>query len=275
MDYAFGGSTVAMVNVLERAFLGQSSRRTELPFDTRFSARAAGDPAACGHVFIVTAGTVRTSTGLVVDAPVAFVLADDEFERVGEHSATLRVDGPATEFFQLQIPSTYLTAPVGLAHGPVAVPARVFAACGHDEPAFVRLVDELQRAGIVAALAPTIASEEPERFVRIWNEVRPLFASFAVSTPFNELADRMQLSLRQLARDAFDAVETYHLPAGGYRDIARLLRLRGAVLLLGALHATVGEVAERVGYASTVAMDRAFRDAGLPPPSAIRRALRG
>lgn len=51
------------------------------------------------------------------------------------------------------------------------------------------------------------------------------------------------------------------------------VRLRLAALLLSAREATIAEVAQRVGYGSVDALGRAFRDAGLPSPHAIRELV--
>ena len=53
------------------------------------------------------------------------------------------------------------------------------------------------------------------------------------------------------------------------------LRLKVAVLFLSAEGISVAEVAEASSYGSVDAMARAFRDAGLPPPSKVQAQLRG
>jgi transcriptional regulator GlxA family with amidase domain len=47
-----------------------------------------------------------------------------------------------------------------------------------------------------------------------------------------------------------------------------------SVVLLSADDASVTDVATAVGYGSVDAMSRAFRDAGLPPPSVVQEQLR-
>jgi transcriptional regulator GlxA family with amidase domain len=57
----------------------------------------------------------------------------------------------------------------------------------------------------------------------------------------------------------------------GLRSITRDYRLRAAVTFLSAEDVPIANVAEASGYGSADAMARAFRDAGLPPPSLVRR----
>lgn len=52
------------------------------------------------------------------------------------------------------------------------------------------------------------------------------------------------------------------------------MRLRAAVLWLSSPELTVSDVARIVGYQSTDAMSRAFRDAALPAASVVQDAVR-
>ena len=44
-------------------------------------------------------------------------------------------------------------------------------------------------------------------------------------------------------------------------------------MLLSAREASIAKIAATIGYGSTTAMDRAFRNAKLPPPRDVRRAM--
>jgi AraC-like DNA-binding protein len=129
----------------------------------------------------------------------------------------------------------------------------------------------LEREGIVG---PRPASTIPKAVERIWGAVRPLVERLAVLPSLDELSMATGLSLRQLARNVdtmFDSVGF----GDGWRPLTLRMRLKLAVLALSCPDATVAEVAKKVGYSSPDAMGRAFRDAGLPAPSEVRRIAVG
>ena len=88
-----------------------------------------------------------------------------------------------------------------------------------------------------------------------------------------EAAEAVGLSVRQLRRDIDGFVDAFQFGLGGWRHEMRRLRLKIAALGLSAEGATVAEVARATGYGSTEAMARAFREAGLPPPSTVLSAF--
>src|SRR5947207_1654945 len=106
---------------LERAVRGTVVLRDRLAFDTRFAAAAAGKPERVGHVFLLCAGRLIPDGEAPVTAPAAFVLADDEVERVGRGSRTFRTDGERVHVIQLRFAQAAVRAPVGLASGPTRV----------------------------------------------------------------------------------------------------------------------------------------------------------
>ena len=256
--------------LLERAMRGTVIRREGLAFDTRFAARAAGRAEPCGHVFLLLDGRFVHEGG-VHAAPVAFVLADEEIERVGPKSRTFRTDGPRATVVQLRLDKKYLRWPVGLQHGPIEVTAWDAARALAEQP-----TEPHRLAALLSALAIPIEIEleEPERFRRLWSALQPLYAEYGATTSIKQLASALGMSMRQVGRDAKELASTFGL-GDGYRDALLVLRLRTAVIMLGAAQATVEAVARLVGYGSPIAMARAFRDAGLPAPSVVQAALRG
>jgi transcriptional regulator GlxA family with amidase domain len=66
----------------------------------------------------------------------------------------------------------------------------------------------------------------------------------------------------------------FHFIGTGWRDATRRWRLKLAVHGLSAADTTVGEVARVAGYGGSEAMARAFRNAGMQAPVAVRAALR-
>lgn len=255
--------------LLERAVRGTVIRREGLAFDTRFAARAAGRAEPCGHVFLLLDGRFVHAGG-VHQAPVAFVLADDEIERVSGKSRTFRTDGPRATVIQLRVEKRFLTSPVGLEHGPIEIASWDEARALAEQPTEPRLL-----AALLAALAipVEIELEEPERFRRLWAALQPLYTEYGATTSIKQLASALGMSMRQVGRDAKELASTFGL-GDGYRDALLMLRLRTAVLMLSAEEATVAEVARLVGYGSPIAMARAFRDAKLPTPSDVQNRLR-
>lgn len=273
-----GAAGVRSTLVLERAVRGTVVLRDRLAFDTRFAAPAAGKPERVGHAFLLLAGRLRDA-GSVYEAPVAFVLADDEIERPRAGVRTFRTDGTSVHVIQLRFASAALRAPIGLDRGALALPAACWDAAAVlaarvDTANLARLLDALAAAGAIDRGVPgTLVADEPERFARLWRALGPLYAAHGGTTSLKQLASAAGLSLRQVSRDATELAQTFGF-SGGYRDSLLVLRLRVAVLLLSAADATVAEVARLVGYGSAIAMARAFRDARLPPPSAVQDAVR-
>ncbi len=277
-----GGAGVRSTVLLERAVRGHVIVRDRLAFDTRFSAAAAGKPEAVGHVFLLLAGRLTPADGArgAVTAPAVFVLADDEFERVGPKSRTFRTDGDRVVAIQLRLDRRYVRTAIGLGEGPRALPtaawdaASALAATPSDAGALARLLDALAGAEAVSReLVSTLCAVEPERYLRLWGALQPLYATYGATLSLKQLAASLDMSLRQVGRDAKELVGTFGV-GDGFRDALLVLRLRAAALLLAAEGASIGDVAAAVGYGSAIAMARAFRDAKLPAPSVIQAALR-
>ncbi|MBV8758650.1 MAG: helix-turn-helix transcriptional regulator [Deltaproteobacteria bacterium] len=272
-EVRIGAGGVRSALLLERAVRGTVVVRDQLAFDTRFAAAAAGKPERVGHVFLLVEGRlVRESA--VHQAPAAFVLGDDEVERVGPASQTFRTDGPRVTVIQLRVEDKLLRAPIGLSHGPVAITAWEQARALVATPTSAAVLAALLKAlePLVAPIAITL--EEPERLRRFWSAIEPLYHEYGATMSIKQIASALGLSLRQVGRDAKELASTFGL-GDGYRDAMIVLRLRMAALLLSAPGGTVAEVARLVGYGSAIAMARAFRDAKLPAPSAVQSALRG
>ncbi|HEX5059747.1 MAG TPA: AraC family transcriptional regulator [Kofleriaceae bacterium] len=259
------------------------ARRESLAFDTKFAASVSGKPEAVGHLFLMSAGRWLHATGETLQAPVAFLLGDDEIERLHKTSRTFRTDGAHVDVVQLRIAKPNLRAPVGIANGPIALPPPAWDAIRQlvahaprgDWQDVARLLDALASANVVTASMPkTVIAEEPERFRRLWEALEPLYSTYGATTSLKQLASSLGMSMRQVGRDAKELSAAFGI-GGGYRDALLMVRLRAAVLLLSAPEATVADVAKVVGYGSPIALARAFRDAKLPSPSVVQAAIRG
>lgn len=275
----FGASTLETTVFLERRFRGHVVRRDRLLYDSAFAPRArAASPFV--HVYASLSGTLAIAGAAPITGPQAYVLAESEFERVGPGTRTFRSYGAPGVIVELRVPAADVRRPIGLDHGPLELPPAAWDAYhalerAPGEPALHRLIGALGAARVLSDdLTASVVPEEPERFVRLWTALRPLYEDLATSASLKQIAVLARLSLRQLGRDLGDLTRTFGLFGGGFRDAMRVLRLRAAVLLLSAPGGTPSDVARAVGYGSLDAMGRAFRDAQLPAPSVVQGAVR-
>jgi AraC-like DNA-binding protein len=89
-----------------------------------------------------------------------------------------------------------------------------------------------------------------------------------------DLVGHARVGERQLLRDIVEIQSRFGFVLRGWRDTLNWWRLVAATLFLGAPELSVGEIARAVGFASTTTMARAFRNAGLSQPTAVRTRLR-
>ncbi len=274
----FGQSTFQTTIFLERRFRAHLVVRDRLLYDSAF-APPAKKPSAFVHLYASLGGSFSVN-GSTVTGPHAWVLAETEFDRVLPGSTTFRSWGAPCTIVELRVPAADLRRPVGLCHGPLELPPGVWDAyaalpAARTEQALHQLIARLGEAGVLSCdLTSSVVAAEPERFVRLWQVLRPLYEDLATSASLKQIAIVAKLSLRQLGRDLGDLTRTFGLFGAGFRDAMRVLRLRAAVLLLSAPGGTPSDVAKAVGYGSLDAMGRAFRDAQLPAPSVVQDSVR-
>jgi AraC-like DNA-binding protein len=274
-EVAVGAARVRTTFGLERAFRASVVERVGLAFDSRFAAALPDGPPRA-TLYMVTAGRVVTPAATYT-APVAFALLDRELERVTDRSHGFRVDGARADTIELLFHRDDALAAGGLAAGPLALPPACWSAAAaavalRDVGAFATLLAALGAAGAIARdLAGQLHGAESARFARFWPVFETLFREYTGSTSLKLVASRLAMSIRQVSRDADELAATFGL-VGGYRETLRALRLRLAALLLSA-DAPIAAIAARAGYGSTIAMARAFRDAGLPAPRDVQAAV--
>ena len=275
----FNGSTLKSTVFLERRMRAHLVSRDRILYDSAYSPPAKKSSPYV-HLFAQLRGTFEIAGGGVVTAPCAYVLAENEFDRVEPGVTTFRSYGAPAEVLEIRLAAADLKRPVGLARGALSLPAAVWDAYhelarSQDEASLHALIAKLGEADIVSRdLTTSIVTTEPERYTRIWTTLKPFYNDLAMSTSLKQIAVIAGLSLRQLGRDLGDFTRDFGLFGGGFRDATRVLRLRAAVLFLSAPGATPSEVAKAVGYGSLDAMGRAFRDAKLPAPSVVQEAVR-
>ncbi len=276
---SFGGSALRSTAFLERRLRVHMVKRDRLLFDTAY-APPARSVSSNVHLFAQLRGTFHVAGAAPVTAPCAFVLSETEFDRVVRGALTFRSYGARCTIVEARVPAADLRRPAGLAHGQIALPDAVWAAYSaledqRSEAAVHALIAELGAADVLSRdLIASVVASEPERFLRLWSVMRPLYQDLATSASLKQIAALAGLSLRQLGRDLRDLTRTFSLFGNGFRDAMRVLRLRAAVLLLSAPDGTPSDVARTIGYGSLDAMGRAFRDAHLPAPSIVQEAVR-
>jgi AraC-like DNA-binding protein len=277
---SFAGSVLRTSIFLERQFRAHLISRDHLVFDSRYSPPAKTTSTAV-HLYASLRGSFEVHGQPVVTGAHAYALAESELDRVAPSSVTFRSQGAPAMIVELRVPAASLRRPIGLQHGALDLPEPVWRAYAALDAAFsagtgteVRLREllvALGASGVLAAdLVASVVTEEPERFIRLWDVMRPLYEDYATSSSLKQIASLANLSLRQLGRDLGDLTRTFGLFGAGFRDAMRVLRLRAAVLLLSAPTATPSDVARAVGYGGLDAMGRAFRDAKLPAPSVLQ-----
>jgi len=275
----FGPSTLNSTIFLERRFRAHVVLRDRLLYDSAY-APPAKKASPFVHLYASLRGSLALSGAEPGECQQAYVLAETEFDRVTAGARTFRSYGAPCVIVELRVDAADLRAPVGLAHGALVLPDAVWRAydaleATPDEPSLRALIVGLGEAGILSRdLVGSVVAAEPERFVRVWSAMRPLYEDLATSASLKQIATLAGLSLRQLGRDLGDFTKTFGLFGGGFRDAMRVLRLRAAVLLLSSPEASPSDVARAVGYGSLDAMGRAFRDAQLPAPSVVQGAVR-
>lgn len=275
----FGASTLQSTIFLERRLRAHLVTRDRLLYDSAFGSRGR-TPAGVAHLYVTLRGMLQIAGEPPRPGPHAYAIAEAEFDHVVPGARTFRSFGAPCELVELRVPAGALRRPIGLDRGPLELPPRVWDAYAElararSEAAVHRLIEALGDAEILSReLTASVVTDEPERFVRVWSAMQPLYSDLATSTSLKQLAAVARLSLRQLGRDLRDFTAAFNLYGGGFRDAMRVLRLRAAVTLLSAPGGTPGEVARAVGYGSLDAMGRAFRDAHLPAPSIVQEAVR-
>jgi AraC-like DNA-binding protein len=280
-DRAFGPSRLRSVLMLERRFRVHLVMRDRLVYDTRFAAHSKGG--LIPRLYFVIRGNVQIGGGEVLPAGRAYVLADTEFEAVGEGAQTFRTWGEPSVVLDLQVRAEDIRAPIGIANGPIALGTGTWAtvhamsealvAGASTEPLVPALLAQLVSDGAIGGAVPGSLQDPPEQLARVWAGLRPLYSTHATSASIFELKKLTGMSIRQLARDIKLLTKTFGLPGEGFRDTTKVMRLRTAVILLSSPGATATEVAQQVGYKSLEAMGRAFRDAKLPAPSLVQQQV--
>jgi AraC-like DNA-binding protein len=282
-DVRLGESRLKNAIFLERRFRLYTVWRDRLLFDTKLMPPAVRSTGASTLLFVAS-GSLQIGEGPVLAAPAAFSLAESEYERVRPGAINLRTWGEPLVAVDLRFATGDVRVPIGLANGPLALPASLWSAVdtfverlvvdGPQVDQVRALVAALEQDSIVAPGLADSIQDEPENLRRLWSALEPLFNRQATTASLLAIKRELGLSIRQLHRDATELARTFGLLGDGFRSTLKLFRMRAAVAWLATPDATLQEVAEHVGYRTVDAMARAFRDTKLPPPSAVRDIVR-
>jgi AraC-like DNA-binding protein len=261
--------------------------RTGLVFDTRFVPGAEAEATASSAcLYILLQGVWRPEGGEPFVGPVAFVLSEAQLEgAAGARPFTFRAWGDPYVAIELRVTTAHLTAPLGSEPRTIALDDATWAKAReaatvhqHDDSttrqSVVDLVRCLADGGVLRRSLVDHVSDRSPGFERLWDAMRPIVERLYASPSLQELSAESGLSIRQLTRELTAFVGTFSLVKTGWRAVTKRLRLKLAVLFLSADDVSIGEIARTVGYGSSDAMARAFRDAGLPSPSDVQASVR-
>lgn len=284
---ALGGRQVETRLAASTDFRLHVIRRWDVVFDSRFLLGFTSQKPR-PVVYIVRSGWLQLPGEDRREGPLAWVLGPDEFEAASPPAAsagtraTFCSGGSPAVIAELSVAPHLLTLPAGLRLPGHALPGEVaeivdafFAADSSDaqHACVIQLLDAFVAAGRLARSILDSAREPLRPNVeRLWKIFHRFYEAQQTGVTLDEISAFTALSARQTHRDAMDVLELLGLPPS-LRASVRVLRLRRAVLLLGDPSIPVLEVARRVGYGGRDALERAFRDAALPPPYVVRREL--
>jgi AraC-like DNA-binding protein len=297
LERRFAGTWLLSTPIFARGLWANVVQRSGLTLDTRWvpADRHGPRPGVCLYLLLqgrfaasgagpdVAAGAKGAAPQHV--GPVALVLTEEHLDGAGgARPLTLRLEGEPFVACELHFDADDVTFSTGKEPCVVALHPDVWGAASRLAAAG-RAGDRSAIAGALRALlvvlgraghvAPRVvdAVDSPLPFEALWRAVVPLAESFALSPTVDEVGSFASLSNRHMARQLRSFFDAFLMVGGGFRPTLVHYRVKAAVLFLSAREARVGDVAKLVGYGSAEAMSHAFRDAGLPSPSAVRAAL--
>jgi AraC-like DNA-binding protein len=262
--------------------------RSGLVLDTRFipAARDAAPARLCVYVLLSGSWTIHGKREERLVAPCAFVVSEEQLEGArGRRPYTFAAGGAPFRAIEIHVSASAVRLARGGRPVLLDLSARAFDAANallsstseSDsalERNFATLLRELVRAGVIGADVAAGALRPSSRPVaRIWSGVRPMVERLYLRPTLQEVQASSGFSTRQIDRHVGAFVERFGLVGTRWRSSLLHLRLKLAVLLLSADDVSIAEIARIVGYGSSDAMARSFRDAGLPTPGAVHDAL--
>jgi AraC-like DNA-binding protein len=261
--------------------------RRGMVLDSRFTP-ASVDPArprSCIYLLLHGTWVAHAEGAEKFDGPAAFLVTEEQLEgAAGVRPFTFAAKGDpfrAIEFHvhdaDLRVAHDRSPLRVTLSEAVWASAEEVVRLSEHDDASFQKtfsaLVDGLARE-ILAPKTFAPATRTSRAFTLLWGALRPMIERLYLTPTLQEVVEITGVSIRQMDRYIQSFVTTFGLVGERWRTTTLHLRLKLAVILLSADGASVGAVASAVGYGSSDAMSRAFRDAGLRAPSVLREEIR-
>ncbi|MDB5214131.1 MAG: hypothetical protein JWO86_2058 [Myxococcaceae bacterium] len=262
--------------------------RSGLTLDTQFVPASPLPANRNPCLYILLRGSWRADDGVSsFVGPAAFVVSEEHLEGAdGERPLTYRTDRERFAMIEVHVDAADSPLRAGIAPAKVDLDTRAWEAAqrladlaSHDDESMTRAVSALLES--LAALSflnrdvtETAAQPPNAAFRLLWKAVRPLAERLDLLPTVQQLSAATGVSPRVVDRSVRAFLSAAGLVGDGWRTASRHMRLKMAVIMLSADETTVGEVAQAIGYGSDDAMARAFRDAKLPPPGAVRDALR-
>lgn len=110
--------------------------------------------------------------------------------------------------------------------------------------------------------------------LRVWQAFQTVLSRWSFGETLDRIGAEMGHSTRQARRDFASFAERFNIGHwAGYREMAREYRLRLAVILLAVPSLSLADVARHSGYSCVATLQRALREAGLPPAADVRVEL--
>lgn len=284
-EKVFGGGCLGLAAAIGRTWSAFVVHKRGLLFDSRFVPPEPG-PAANDQLVFVSEGTLELCAPIVkrFEGPVVLQMSEAQFEGAhGRRTIAFRTSGARFTSLQLRLAPGALRLPavdhpevVPTGEGLWPLVARTLEAEDAELPRRAHdVIAALAASGLVDAerLEP---DELPPRssLVRLARAAIPSFARLDALSTTQALADSSGVSLRTFGRELRGFFDAVPFLGRSFRDLALRSRFKLAVHGLSADGVDVAEVARLCGYGSSEAMARAFRDAGQPAPSEVRRILR-
>lgn len=253
-------------------------------WNTALLPRAQQRPGDWLFLCLISEGAVAVSNGLRLESGVPFVVTEEHIVTSSEAGPAFRSDLPSLAGVALRVRASDLsldvTPPSPLQASPdvtralrealEVMQAEEVTVESLTEP-WTRLLDVCVTQGLMRrrpALQQT--RRESSALARARRALFPILETLFDSPMLVDAMGRTGSTDRQLRRDILRLQLEYGFFDRGWRGALTRWRLTAAVLLLSSDALTHAQIAEAVGYGGLPAMDRAFKRAGLPPPSAVR-----
>jgi AraC-like DNA-binding protein len=260
--------------------------RTGLVVDTSFVPPATRAPGKNPCLYILLTGTWRSSTGLSFEGPCALVTSHMQLDgAAGVRAFTYRADGAPFSVVEIHIDAGETSlrpaeAPYSIELDPATWSAarRLSEASRESEEsantAVLGLLAALAERSIVTRrFAKNAARPVPPPLRILWKAVGPMVERLILLPSVKDVRAATGATPREIDRYVRTFLTSFGMVGEGWREASRHWRLRVAILFLSAEGASIAEIARVVGYGSTDAMTRAFRDEGLPSPGAVREQI--